>query len=65
MNVVGRPSDERGRLVVIDLQGLSDTAKQVISALISSEILRAASSKTDRIPTRTKNIMLFQISKYA
>jgi uncharacterized protein len=48
-DMVGRPSDKRGRLVVIDLQGLSDTAKQVITALISSEILRAASSKTDRI----------------
>ena len=29
------------------LQGLSDTAKQVICALLSSEILKAASSKTD------------------
>ncbi|MBD2487165.1 ATP-binding protein [Aulosira sp. FACHB-615] len=48
-DMVGRPSDKRGRLVVIDLQGLSDTAKQIITALISSEILRAAASKTDRI----------------
>jgi hypothetical protein len=48
-DMVGRPSDKRGRLVVVDLQGLSDTAKQIITALISSEILRAASSKTDRI----------------
>lgn len=47
--MVGRPSDKRGRLVIIDLQGLSDTAKQVITALLSSEILRAASSKTDPI----------------
>ncbi|WP_414569517.1 ATP-binding protein [Nostoc sp. CCY 9925] len=47
--MVGRPSDKRGRLVVIDLQGLSDTAKQIITALISSEILRGAASKTDRI----------------
>ena len=47
--MVGRPSDRKGRLAIIDLQGLSDTAKQVITALISSEILRAASSKTDRI----------------
>lgn len=46
--MIGRPTDRRGRLVIIDLQGLSDTAKQVITALISSEILRAASSKTDR-----------------
>jgi hypothetical protein len=48
--MIGRPGDRRGRLVIVDLQGLSDTAKQVITALISSEILRAASSKTD--PTR-------------
>jgi DNA helicase HerA-like ATPase len=47
--MVGRPSDRRGRLVIVDLQGLSDTAKQVITALVSTEILRAASSKTDRI----------------
>jgi DNA helicase HerA-like ATPase len=45
--MVGRPSNKQGRLIVIDLQGLSDTAKQVICALLSSEILRAASSKTD------------------
>ena len=47
-DMIGRPSDRRGRLVIVDLQGLSDTAKQVITALISSEILRAASSKSDR-----------------
>tara|TARA_R110000764_G_scaffold20693_2_gene52969 strand:- start:10619 stop:12301 length:1683 start_codon:yes stop_codon:yes gene_type:complete len=46
--MIGRPSDRKGRLVVIDLQGLSDTAKQVICGLLSSEILRAASSKTDK-----------------
>ena len=32
-----------------ELWRVSDTAKQVITALISSEILRAASSKTDRV----------------
>lgn len=47
--MVGRPSDKRGRLVIVDLQGLSDTAKQIITALISSEILQAATSKTDPI----------------
>ena len=47
--MIGRPTDRKGRLVIVDLQGLSDTAKQVITALISSEVLRAASSKTDRI----------------
>ncbi|WP_028866950.1 ATP-binding protein [Psychromonas arctica] len=46
--MIGRPSDKKGRLVVVDLQGLSDTAKQVICGLLSSEILRAASSKTDK-----------------
>ena len=46
-NMVGRPSNQQGRLVVVDLQGLSDTAKQVVCALLSSEILKAASSKTD------------------
>ena len=45
--MVGRPSNRKGRLIVIDLQGLSDTAKQVVCGLLSSEILRAASSKTD------------------
>ncbi len=48
--MVGRPSDKKGRLVIVDLQGLSDTAKQIITALVSSEILQAATSKTD--PTR-------------
>ena len=43
--MVGRHGDHKGRLVIIDLQGLSDTAKQVITALVSSEILRAASSR--------------------
>ena len=47
--MTGRPTDKQGRLVVIDLQGLSDTAKQIITALISSEILQAASSKSDPI----------------
>ena len=46
-SMIGRPANKKGRLVVIDLQGLSDTAKQVVCALLSSEILRAASSKTD------------------
>jgi len=45
--MIGRPSNRQGRLVVVDLQGLSDTAKQVVCALLSSEILRAAASKHD------------------
>ncbi len=47
--VVGRRGDRKGRMIIVDLQGLSDTAKQIITALVSSEILRAASSKTDPI----------------
>jgi DNA helicase HerA-like ATPase len=47
--MIGRQGDRKGRLIIVDLQGLSDTAKQVITALVSSEILRAASSKTDPI----------------
>lgn len=46
--MIGRATDRKGRLVVIDLQGLSDTAKQVVCGLLSSEILSAASSKTDK-----------------
>jgi hypothetical protein len=48
--MVGRAGERKGRLVIVDLQGLSDTAKQIIAAIISSEILKAASSKT--APTR-------------
>ena len=47
--MLGRPSNTQGRLIIVDLQGLSDTAKQVITGLLSSEILRAATSKTDPI----------------
>lgn len=47
--MVGRAGDRKGRMLIVDLQGLSDTAKQVITALVSSEILRAASSKSDPI----------------
>jgi len=47
--MLGRPSNKQGRFVVIDVQGISDTAKQVICALLSSEIIRTASSKTDPI----------------
>lgn len=47
--LVGRRGERKGRLIIIDLQGLSDTAKQVITALVSSEILKAASSKSDPV----------------
>ncbi len=46
-SMIGRPANKQGRLAIVDLQGLSDTAKQVVCALLSSEILKAASSKTD------------------
>ena len=49
VRMIGRYGDKKGRIVIVDLQGLSDTAKQVITALLSSEILRAASSKTDPV----------------
>ncbi len=48
--LIGRRGRGAGRLVIIDLQGLSDDARQIIVALLSSEILAAAASKTD--PTR-------------
>ena len=48
--MIGRSGEQKGRLVIVDLQGLSDTAKQIIAAIVSSEILKAASSKT--APTR-------------
>jgi DNA helicase HerA-like ATPase len=48
--LIGRPGQAAGRLVIVDLQGLSDDARQIIVALLSSEILAAAGSKTD--PTR-------------
>lgn len=47
--MLGRRGEKVGRLVIIDLQGLSDEARQIIVALLSSEILKAASSKTDRL----------------
>lgn len=43
--MIGEKGNKIGRLVIIDLQGLSDDAKQIITALISSEIMRDASSK--------------------
>lgn len=47
--MVGENGNKVGRLVIIDLQGLSDDAKQIITALISSEIMRAASDKKKTI----------------
>lgn len=47
--MIGEKGKSIGRLVIIDLQGLSDDAKQIITALISSEIIRAASDKKRQI----------------
>ncbi|AST58058.1 nucleoside triphosphate hydrolase [Thermoanaerobacterium thermosaccharolyticum] len=47
--MIGEKGNNVGRLVIIDLQGLSDDAKQIITALISSEIMRAASDKKRQI----------------
>ena len=46
-NLIGRRGRGQGRLVIVDLQGLSDDARQIIVALMSAEIMDAASSKTD------------------
>ena len=48
--LIGRKGKGSGRLAIVDLQGLSDDARQIIVAIMSAEILNAASSKTD--PTR-------------
>ncbi len=48
--MVGDDSAEAGRLCIVDLQGLSNTARQVIVALISSELMKAAADK--QRPTR-------------
>lgn len=48
--LIGRRGRGVGRLVIVDLQGLSDDARQIIVAMMSAEILSAASSKTE--PTR-------------
>jgi DNA helicase HerA-like ATPase len=48
-DLIGRPGKGIGRLVIVDLQGLSDDARQIIVAFMSLEILNAASSKTEPI----------------
>lgn len=47
--MIGEASQSLGRLIIIDLQALSDSARQIIVALVSSELLRAASHKTNPI----------------
>lgn len=43
--MVGGAGENMGRLCIVDLQGLSPTPRQVIVALISSELIKAASDK--------------------
>jgi DNA helicase HerA-like ATPase len=47
--IIGRPKEEGGRLVIVDLQGVSDSARQIVVALLSTEILNAALEKSDPI----------------
>src|SRR5579872_5110049 len=47
--MVGRPSERGGRLIIVDLQGVSDSARQMIVALLSTEIMNTAIDKTDPI----------------
>ncbi len=47
-DIVGVPGSQ-GRIAIIDLQGLTDTARQLIVALISSEILKAAGDRNNPI----------------
>lgn len=44
-SMVGDANEQYGRLCIVDLQGLSNTARQVIVALISSELMKAAGDK--------------------
>jgi hypothetical protein len=47
--IIGRPQEVGGRLVIVDLQGVSDSARQIVVALVSTEILNAALEKSDPI----------------
>lgn len=47
--LLGRRGEAVGRLVIVDLQGLSDDARQIIVALMSSEILQLAADAADSI----------------
>ena len=48
-SMVGRPAEAGGRLVIVDLQGMSDSARQIVVALLSTEILNASFDKSDSI----------------
>jgi hypothetical protein len=45
--MIGRSSETGGRLIIVDLQGISDSARQIIVALLSTEILNASFDKAD------------------
>lgn len=47
-DIVGVPGSQ-GRIAIVDLQGLTDTARQLIVALVSSEILKAAGDRNNPI----------------
>ncbi len=47
--LIGEKNEKLGRLIIVDLQGLSDDAKQIITALVSSEIMRASADKQRQI----------------
>ena len=47
--LIGEKNENLGRLIIVDLQGLSDDAKQIVTALVSSEIMRAAADKQRQI----------------
>src|SRR5262249_12085941 len=49
-HLIGAKGTGVGRLGIVDLQGLSDEARQIIVTLMSAEILAVAASKTN--PTR-------------
>jgi len=46
--MIGRPSDVGGRLIIVDLQGISDSARQIIVALLSTEILNVSIETADK-----------------
>jgi uncharacterized protein len=47
--LIGPKGKGTGRLVIVDLQGLSEDARQVIVALMSAEILAAAADKEEPV----------------
>ncbi len=47
--MTGIKGESGGRLVIVDLQGVSDSARQVIVAALSSELLNAAADKSKAI----------------